>query len=65
MDYNSWISLTPGKALECYYCDLDIFQECDDIHSGSPITCQTTDPESSHYGNTCLVSHTGDLNEIL
>ena len=50
--------LSSGEALECYFCEID---DCDEAHAGSPVTCQTIDPEGSHYGNECLVSHTGGL----
>ena len=48
-----------GNSLECYYCDLDIFHDCDDAKFGSPVTCQFSNSSEPHYGNACVIAHSG------
>ena len=44
----------------CYYCKLG--QElCNSEEYGELIKCQMNDEKEPHYGNACMVGHTGKL----
>ena len=49
-----------GEELECYYCSYDNnLTECTEEIQGEIVTCQMDSPEVGHYGNTCVVAHSG------
>ena len=48
--------------LECYYCQENGGEEhdvCTSDEIGSPVECQTNDPDGKHYGDVCAVGHAG------
>ena len=52
--------------LSCYYCnsgDLE-HEECNAEEYGELVKCQYVDEKEDHYGNACVVGHTGDLHLI-
>ena len=57
------VCLDLGPELQCYFCSYDE-GECGDEIAGIPIKCQMEDPGSSHYGNACVVAHTGRFNKL-
>ena len=63
MTSNSIIfTLYSEGILECYYCQENGGEEhdvCTADETGSPVECQTSDPEGKHYGDVCAVGHAG------
>ena len=52
-----------GNDLKCYYCDgrnMDGKDSCSQTEDGVEVTCQRNDPNADHYGNACVVAHTGN-----
>ena len=47
----------------CYYCNsVTLDQElCNSEEFGELIKCQMNDEEEPHYGNACIVGHSGKL----
>ena len=49
--------------LECYYCSYDNnLTTCGEVvheEFTEVIDCQMDSPEVGHYGNTCVVAHSG------
>ena len=48
--------------LKCYYCNSQDEQhsECTADEDGELISCQYDDSKAEHYGNACIVGHTGN-----
>ena len=47
----------------CYYCHSQILDHelCNSEEFGELIKCQMNDEEEPHYGNACIVGHSGKL----
>ena len=44
----------------CYYCNTEE-GECDAEMYGNLVKCQEDDEHIEHYGNACVVGHTGKV----
>ena len=59
---NSCFSIEIVTDLKCYYCNSQDEQhsECTADEDGELISCQYDDSKAEHYGNACIVGHTGN-----
>ena len=39
---------------------MDGKDSCSQTEDGVEVTCQRNDPNADHYGNACVVAHTGN-----
>ena len=47
-----------GAGLRCYYCGHED-EDCSAGASGIEVSCQTSNEEEPHYGDSCFVGHSG------
>ena len=47
-----------GASLKCYYCGHED-EDCSAGASGIEVSCQTSNEEEPHYGDSCYVGHSG------
>lgn len=47
----------------CYYC-LSTTGECSEDEYGDLVKCQEDDEHVDHYGNACIIGHTGKISYI-
>ena len=52
-----------GAGLKCYYCGHED-EDCSAGASGIEITCQTSNEEEPHFGDSCYVGHSGIVSYI-
>ena len=52
-----------NNDLSCYFCNSNDHEhgECNSEEAGELIKCQYSDEKADHYGNACIVGHTGKL----
>ena len=48
----------------CYYCMSDK-GECNEERYGELTKCQYEDEDAEHYGNACIVGHTGKQTHVM
>ena len=49
--------------LNCYFCNSqdEEHSECNAEEAGELVNCQMSDSKDPHYGNACIVGHTGKV----
>ena len=47
--------------LSCYFCNSGDLEhgECNSEEDGELVKCQYSDEKADHFGNACVVGHTG------
>ena len=44
----------------CYYCNSNE-EDCDEESHGDLVECQDSDEHEKHYGDACVIGHTGKI----